>query len=58
MSSVRFNARPYTSHEQLYPFRDAGVVEERPTDIHSAMTKCPFVVIMSYIHKGFRCSHR
>jgi hypothetical protein len=52
MYSMGFNTRLDTSHlEQLHPFRDAGVVEKSLTDIHGAMTKCLFVVNMSYILK-------
>jgi hypothetical protein len=57
MSSMRFNARIDTSHHRPpHPFKDAGVVADSLTGIHSAMANCLFVVNRSYIHKGFYVS--
>jgi hypothetical protein len=41
MPSMRFNARLDTSHHgPPHPFKDAGVVADSLTGIHSAMVKC------------------
>jgi hypothetical protein len=49
---MRFNARLDTSHQgPPHPFKDAGVVADSLTDIHSAMVKWLFSVNRS-IHKG------
>jgi hypothetical protein len=59
ISSMRFYARLDTSHHgPLHPFEGASVVGDSLTDIRNAMVKCLFVVNMSCIHKGRRCSHR
>jgi hypothetical protein len=51
---MRFNARLDTSHHGLpHPCKDAGVVADSLTGIHSAMVKCLFVVNRSCISKGF-----
>jgi hypothetical protein len=58
MPSMRFNARLDTSrHGSPHTLKDAGVVPDSLTDIHSAMVKCLFVVNRSCIHKGFLCVH-
>jgi hypothetical protein len=47
MSSMRFNARLDTSHHgPTHPFTDAGAVADNLTDIHNAMVKCLFVVVV------------
>jgi hypothetical protein len=54
MSSMRFNARLYTSHHgPLQPFKDAGVVADSLRDILNATVKCLFVVDRSCTYKGF-----
>jgi hypothetical protein len=51
---MRFNARFDTSHHgPQHLLRDAGVVADSPTGIHSAMLKCPFVVCRNCV--GFLC---
>jgi hypothetical protein len=50
---MRFNARIDTSHRgPPHLCKDAGVVADSLTGIHSAMMKCLFVVNRSCIHKG------
>jgi hypothetical protein len=45
MSSMKFNARLDTSHHgPPHPYKDAGVVADSLTGIHSAILKCLFVV--------------
>jgi hypothetical protein len=55
MSSKRFDAHLDTSHRgPRRPFKDAGVVADSLTGIHSAMVKCLFVVNRSYTHEDFQ----
>jgi hypothetical protein len=57
MSSMRFNARLDTSHHgPPYQFKDAGVVADSLTGIHSAMVKCLLAVNRSCTPKGFYVS--
>jgi hypothetical protein len=51
---MRFNARLDTSHHgPSHPFKDAGVVADSLTGIHSAIVKYFCAVHRSCIHKGF-----
>jgi hypothetical protein len=51
---MRFSACLNTSHHgPSHPFKDAGVVADSPTGIHSAMVKSLFILNRSGIHKGF-----
>jgi hypothetical protein len=53
MSSMTFNVRLDTSHHGLpHPFKDAEVVVDSLTGIHSSM-KYLFVINRLCIHKGF-----
>jgi hypothetical protein len=57
MSSMRFDARLDTPHYgPWHPLKDAGVVADSLTGIHSAMVKCLFVVNRSCKHKGSEVS--
>jgi hypothetical protein len=44
MSTMRFGARLDISHGPPHPFKDAEVVADSLTGIHSALQKCLFVV--------------
>jgi hypothetical protein len=47
MSSMRFSARLDTSHHgPPHPFKDADVVANSLTGIHSEMVKCHFIINM------------
>jgi hypothetical protein len=53
MSSMRFSALLDSSHQgPPYPSKDAGVVADSLTGIHSAMVKFLFVVNRNRTHKG------
>jgi hypothetical protein len=54
MSSMKSIARLDKSHHG--PSKDSGAVADNMTGIQNAMTKYPFVVNRSCIHKGFQIS--
>jgi hypothetical protein len=55
---MKFSAGLDTYHHgSPYPFKDAGILADSLTGIHTASAKCLFVVDMSYIHTGFRFPH-
>jgi hypothetical protein len=47
-----------SDHGAPYPVKDAGIVADSLTGIHSAMAKCLFVVNISAYTRAFRCPNR